>query len=416
MAVHNVCSVKTIIILLDGVGDRPSKALQGLTPLQAARIPFINGLAAAGMTGLMDPFSPGIPVGSDTGHLAILGYDPLKYYTGRGPFEALGAGIMLRAGDVAFRCNLATVSGDTVVDRRAGRISSEEAAELIASLTEVREVDGVEVILRHTVEHRCVLVLRGDVSDRVSDADPHKEGARLLWPQPTSDDAASRRTAEILKKLMTRYREMLERHPINARRRELGKPQANMILPRGAGKMPSLPSLAERYGVRAAVIAGGALYKGVCSSAGMEVVEAEGATGTLKTNLDSKFSKAFQALKNYDLVFLHIKGTDTAAHDKDPLKKATFLESIDAALARNYNPPSEELIICVTGDHTTSSITGEHRGDPVPVLINGYGVRRDASQRFNEVDAAVGAIGRIRGMDLMNILMDLANRTQKYGE
>ncbi|MCS7145189.1 MAG: 2,3-bisphosphoglycerate-independent phosphoglycerate mutase [Nitrososphaerota archaeon] len=409
--------MKILLILLDGVGDRPSKVLNGLTPLQAARIPFLNGLAREGANGLMDPVSPGIPVGSDTGHLAILGYDPYKYYPGRGPFEALGAGIRLKPGDVAFRCNFATVSGDTkVVDRRAGRISSQEAAQLVEALSEVKEVDGVEVILKHTVEHRSVLVLRGEVSDKITDVDPHKDNLDFVWPKPTDETREAKWTAEALTKLLRRYREILEAHPVNIKRREAGLPTANMLLPRGAGMMPSLPPLSVRFGVKGAVIAGAALYKGVCSSAGMDVVEAPGATGTLNTDLNSKFKTAFETLRNYDFVFLHIKGTDTAAHDKDPLTKASFLEKIDAWFTKNFNPPGAEFIICVTGDHTTSSLSGEHRGDPVPVLIWGYGVRIDPVDRFNEVDAARGALGRIKGTDLMNILMDLANKTEKFGE
>ncbi|MEM0481638.1 MAG: hypothetical protein QXM16_01965, partial [Nitrososphaerota archaeon] len=134
------------------------------------------------------------------------------------------------------------------------------------------------------------------------------------------------------------------------------------------------------------------------------------------TDLDSKFKTAFKAIREYDLVFLHIKGADTAAHDKDPVTKASFIEKIDTTFAKNYSPPGDEFIICVTGDHTTSSLTGEHRGDPVPVLIWGHGVRVDSVNRFNEVDSASGALGRIKGTDLMNILMDLANRTEKFGE
>ncbi len=409
--------MKTLFILLDGVGDRPSQILNGLTPLQAARIPFLNALARDGSNGLMDPFSPGIPVGSDTGHLSILGYDPYKYYPGRGPFEALGAGIKLKPGDVAFRCNLATVNDENrVVDRRAGRISSEEAAELVESLLEVKEVDGVEILLKHTVEHRCVLVLRNGVSDKVSDVDPHKDDVDLLWPRPIDSSREAVRTSEVLTKLLKRYRMILEKNPINVRRREKGLQPANMLLPRGAGKMPELPSLSSRYGLKSAVVAGAALYKGVCSAVGMDVVEAPGATGTLNTDLNSKIKTAFGALKSYDFIFLHIKGADTAAHDKDPLTKASFLERVDAALKKNFEPPSDEFIVCITGDHTTSSLTGEHRGDPVPVLIWGHGVRVDSVNRFNEVDAARGAIGRIRGLDLMNILMDLMNRTEKFGE
>lgn len=409
--------MKILFILLDGVGDRPSRVLNGLTPLQAARIPFLNGLARDGSNGLMDPVSPGIPVGSDTGHLAILGYDPIKYYPGRGPFEAIGAGVKLKAGDVAFRCNFATVVGETrVVDRRAGRISSEEAAQLAESLSQVKEVDGVEVLLKHTVEHRCVLVLRGEVSDKISDVDPHKDNLDFSWPQPLDESREARRAADVLNKLLRKYREILEKHPVNVKRRESGLPPANMLLPRGAGQMPNLPTLSQRFGIKAAVIAGAALYKGVCSSVGMDVVEAPGATGTLNTDLNSKFKTAFNAIKTYDFVFLHIKGTDTAAHDKDPLTKAAFLEKIDATFTKSFNPPGDEFIICVTGDHTTSSLTGEHRGDPVPVLIWGYGVRVDAVTRFNEVDAGRGALGRIKGTDVMNILMDLANRTEKFGE
>lgn len=180
--------------------------------------------------------------------------------------------------------------------------------------------------------------------------------------------------------------------------------------------MPNLPSLDSKYHLKAAVIAGAALYKGVCNTVGMEIVEAPGATGTLSTDLNSKFKTAFDALRSYDFIFLHIKGTDTAAHDKDPLTKAQFLEKIDTAFSDNFDPPSEEFIVCITGDHTTSSLTGEHRGDPVPVLISGYGVRVDHVSRFNEVDSAQGAMGRLRGTDLMSVLMDLANKTEKFGE
>ncbi|MEM0445496.1 MAG: 2,3-bisphosphoglycerate-independent phosphoglycerate mutase [Nitrososphaerota archaeon] len=409
--------MKILFLLLDGVGDRPSKVLNGLTPLQAARIPFINGLARAGMNGVIDPVAPGVPVGSDTGHLSILGYDPYKYYPGRGPFEAIGAGVRLRAGDVAFRCNFASVDdNDVVVDRRAGRIGSQEAGQLVESLSEVKEIDGVEVMIKHTVEHRSVLVLRGEVSDRVSDIDPHKDNLPVAWARPLDESREAKRTAEVLNKLLKRYREILESHPVNLRRRGQGLAVANMVLPRGAGRMPNLPSLDSKYHLKAAVIAGAALYKGVCNTVGMEIVEAPGATGTLSTDLNSKFKTAFDALRSYDFIFLHIKGTDTAAHDKDPLTKAQFLEKIDTAFSDNFDPPSEEFIVCITGDHTTSSLTGEHRGDPVPVLISGYGVRVDHVSRFNEVDSAQGAMGRLRGTDLMSVLMDLANKTEKFGE
>ncbi|MCX8202912.1 MAG: 2,3-bisphosphoglycerate-independent phosphoglycerate mutase [Nitrososphaeria archaeon] len=411
---------KVLVLMLDGLGDRPSKELGLMTPLQAARKVALDLIASEGMTGLLDPYAPGVPVGSDTGHLSILGYDPKAYYTGRGPLEALGAGVDLRPGDVAFRVNMATVDDDwNLVDRRAGRISTEEARELGRAVAELAE--GFDSVLKFeyhpTVEHRGVLVIRGELaSPSVTDVDPHREGVRVQMPRPTEGTKAARVTAEELSRFLLRAKEVLERHPVNSSRRQRGLSPANAILPRGGGVMPRLPSLAERYGIRSVVIAGGALYRGVCRAAGMDVRIVPTATGTLNTDLRAKFEAAVDSLRAYDLVFLHIKGTDTASHDRRPAVKRDFIERIDGELRRHLDAVLTDAVVCVTGDHTTSSLDGRHHGDPVPVAIAGEGVRRDDVVRFDEVSCGRGSMGRMRGLDLMNVLMDLIGRVEMYGE
>ncbi len=412
--------MRVLLIILDGVADRPSLKIGLMTPLQLARKPTFDLLAAGGVTGIMDPVSPGVPVGSDTGHLALLGYDPYVYYTGRGPLEALGAGIELGPMDVAFRCNFATVSDDwVVIDRRAGRISDEEAellASTLADLSKELSLDA-ELVFKHTVEHRGVLVIRGaGLSEKISDVDPHREGVKVQMPRPLDSSDNARRTSEVLRNFLVKSREILEKHPVNIERKKRGLKVANVLLPRGAGRLPSLPSIKERYGVKGAVIAGGAIYKGVCRAAGMDVINAPGATGTINTNLDSKFSTMIEALCNYDFVLLHIKGTDSASHDKNPELKARFIEKIDSALGKYLEKFLDDVIICITGDHTTCSTVGEHRGDPVPILIHGKGVRIDDVNKFDEISCSKGGLGRIRGLDLLNILFDLANITKMYGE
>jgi 2,3-bisphosphoglycerate-independent phosphoglycerate mutase len=300
--------LKVVLIVLDGLGDRRCKTLGLRTPLQAARPCFFDKLAAEGETGLIHVVAPGLPNGSDTGHLALLGYDPHTYYTGRGPFEALGAGVELREGDVAFRCNFGTVSDDLVlIDRRAGRISSAEAKELAADLQKI-SVDGVEIVFRHTVEHRGVLVLRGEgLSHKVSNVDPHGVYVKIKHAQPLEDSEAALKTAKVLNTFLQESRRILAKHPVNIRRREQGLPPANYVLTRGAGIAPKIPPFEQRFRLKPAVIAGGALYKGVAKVLGFEVMDVEGATGTVSTNVEGKARAMVDGLKKYDFILLHYK-------------------------------------------------------------------------------------------------------------
>lgn len=413
--------MKAVLVVCDGLGDRPVKVLGGLTPLQAASAGTLDSLVEKGACGLMDVIAPGQPPGSDTAHLALFGYDPEKVYSGRGAFEALGVGFDLKPGDVAFRCNFASLSEEgVVVDRRAGRISSDEARVLAEALKDIRieSVDGVEAIFIPAAEHRGVLVLRGEgLSRMVSDVDLHAVGVKAPMPRPLDDSREAERTALALKEYLEKAWRILRAHPLNEKRLEKGLPPANAVLPRGAGTLPRIKPIGELWRLKAAAIAGGALYKGVAKAVGFDLIQVEGATGTVKTNLKGKVEAALRALKDYDLVFLHIKATDTASHDKNPKLKVEVIEWVSRELKPLVEEAfSSEYYIAVTGDHTTPCEVGEHRGDPVPLAMAGPGVRRDDVDRFDEVSCARGAIGRIRGVDLMRTLMDYLGRVHLFGE
>ncbi|MEM2149276.1 MAG: 2,3-bisphosphoglycerate-independent phosphoglycerate mutase [Nitrososphaerota archaeon] len=410
--------MKAVIVVCDGMGDRPSRILKGLTPLQAAEAEVFNEIARLGECGIIDVISPGQPPGSDTAHLALFGYDPHIYYSGRGAYEALGAGVDLKNGDVAFRCNFATVNQEgVVVDRRAGRISTEEARILAEALKDIK-LEDAETIFLSTVEHRGVLVLRGEkLSRMVSDIDTHELGVKIPEPRPLEDSEEARRTARILKEFIEKARKILEEHPLNIERASRGLKPANIILPRGAGTLPNIKPIGEMWNIKAAAIAGGALYKGVAKALGFDIINVPGATGTVNTNLKGKVEYTINALKNYDLVFLHIKATDTVSHDKDPLKKKEVIEWI----SRELHPLLEivrekEYYLVLTADHTTPSEIGDHRGDPVPLAIMGPAVRRDWVERYDELACARGGLGRIRGIDLMRILMNYMDKVPLFGE
>ncbi|MCX8187080.1 MAG: 2,3-bisphosphoglycerate-independent phosphoglycerate mutase [Nitrososphaeria archaeon] len=413
--------MRAVLIVCDGLGDRPTRALNGLTPLQAARAETLSRLAEHGECGIIDVIAPGQPPGSDTAHLALFGYDPFRVYPGRGAFEALGVGIELSAGDVAFRCNFATVNDDwVIVDRRAGRINSEEARALAEALNDIRieKVDGVQAIFYHSSEHRGALVLRGEgLSRMVSDVDAHKAGVKAHMPRPLEDTIEARRTAVALQEFVEKAHKILKDHPINRQRVEKGLPPANALLPRGAGTLPRIEPITKLWGIRAAAIAGGGLYKGVAKAVGFDLINVPGATGTVNTNLGGKVEAAIKALGEYDFVFLHIKATDSVSHDKNPHRKVEVIEWI----SRELTPLVETVLdkgyyVALTGDHTTPCEVGDHTGDPVPLVIAGPGVRRDGIGKFDEISCAKGGIGRIRGIDLMRILMNYLGKVPLFGE
>ncbi|NLL94954.1 MAG: 2,3-bisphosphoglycerate-independent phosphoglycerate mutase [Thermoplasmatales archaeon] len=405
---------KVLVAIMDGLGDRGCPEFGGRTPLQATPTPNMDWFVANGSAGLMDVIAPGVRPGSDTAHLSLLGYDSHRVYTGRGPFEAAGIGLVGRRGDVAFRCNFATVDGNmSVTDRRAGRIKEPDTTELVKALSGL-SFDGIEALVREGTEHRAALILRGKGLDpNVTDVDPH-ELAPILESKPKAPPAAA--TADALNRFVARSHEILSKHPVNVRRRKEGLPEANILLPRGAGSFPDIDPFPEVWGVRAAGVAGVGMIKGVCGVCGLDVVEPPAVcTGGMDSDFGAKMAKALDALGGYDFVLVNFKAPDVCGHDGDAKAKAAVIAKLDKAFGYLRENMPKDLVVAFTADHSTPCGLLDHGGDPVPLCIYSDGVAPDEATTFDEVSVARGRIGRIRGMDLLPICMDLANRSEKFG-
>jgi len=387
---------KIVLLVLDGLGDLPHPDHDFQTPLEAARTPNFDRIAKTAALGRILPVAPGITPGSGPGHLALFGYDPITTTVGRGVLEALGAGMDLRAGDVAARANFCTVDEHgTVVDRRAGRISSEVCARLVEKLAkEVGKVEDVEVILRAGKGHRFVALLRGPgLSGDVTDADPHREGSPI--PAVRAHQTGAEKTARIVNALIARFREVLHaEHPANA------------ALMRGLSLRPVLAGHRERFGLRSAAIAAYPMYRGVAELVGMEVLP----TGE---RLGDAIATAAARFRDFDFFFLHVKGTDMAGEDGDFPAKVAAIEEVDAALPALLALHPD--VLCVTGDHSTPVLLKGHSWHPVPVLVHGRWAGADRAARFHEGTARQGSLGTLASRDLMAVLLANAGRLDKYG-
>jgi 2,3-bisphosphoglycerate-independent phosphoglycerate mutase len=401
MAHSNPNAKKAILLIIDGLGDLPTPK----TPLQAAKKPNLDRMAKLGITGMMSSIKRFMVPGSDVSHLNLLGYDPSVFYRGRGPLEALGLGMDVREGDVAFRANFATMEGGKVTDRRAGRVDTKTASSLAKYLS--MKIDDVQVMFKSSVEHRGALVLRGPgLCSSVSETDPHESGA-IPTCHPMDSSMEARKTADIVNRFTKLATEKLSAAPENKGR---SKP-ANAILLRGAGDFVPVPSLFERYGLSAACIAGGALYRGVARLMGMDIILVNGATGDKNTDVKAKAEAAAKALKDYDLVFMHVKACDSFGHDGDFAGKTGMVEKIDAAL-----PILEATGACIviTADHSTPCSLKAHSGHEVPILVY-RGERVDKVRKFDEQSCMEGGLGHVRGKDMMPLMLNITGRAEKYG-
>jgi len=410
-----------IIFLGDGMGGRPVPSLDGQTCIEAQETPAMDEVARGGECGYMDPIRPGVAVGSDTGHMVILGYDPFQYYTGRGPFEAKGVGIDVQPGDLAFRCNFATVEENLIADRRAGRIT-ERTDELSAAINHAfsNGIDGVEVIFKESVAHRAALVLRGDDLDpRVTDVDPHEVGVAvpLCRPLPeTADDAPAQRTAKLVNEFVQRVHELLEDHEVNRQRRADGLPPANIVLPRGVGTAPDLKPFSEQYGLNGAMIVEVDLVRGLGMYLGMSVIEVPGATGGPDTDELAIAQAVVNAAAEHDFILCNIKCPDVGGHDGDAEQKMAAIAKVDRAvgyLLDNLNWDSTVLML--SADHCTPVTIQDHSGDAIPLAFYGRGVRPDDVRSYGERACAGGSVHRIRGLDVMNIMGNYAGTLPKFG-
>ncbi len=404
---------KGLMIILDGLGDRPNPDLNGRTPLQAAHTPVMDGLLVAGSCGQVDPLSAGFPVATHTGSAALMGVarkDLLSLE--RGPVEAAGVGVDMRSGDILLRANFATLQDDgcTIIDRRAGRIT-EGTDELAQILRDVQLGEGVTAAVFPATHHRAVVRLRGeDLSPYISNTDPgrlYPSACLLLSHALDPANKKADRTAQALNALTREAFSRLNVHPAN-------KPRAlpaNALLTRGAGIASDPDSLVNRIGLKVAVISGERTLHGLAKLLGFEIISSPKFTACSNTDLVAKFKAAQDALVTCDLVYLHIKATDIFSHSKDAVGKQFFLEKFDKDLAAVLE---DDLVIGITGDHSTSSITGNHCGDAVPSLLYGPGCRIDKVRHFSELGCIQGGLGRIEAMGFLVSMLDLMGGLSNY--
>lgn len=408
---------KAVLLIADGLGDRPIKELGNKTPLEAAVKPNLDRVAAEGECGLMDPIAPGVRAGSDTSHLAILGYDPYKYYTGRGPFEAAGIGMDVKKGDIAFRCNFSTVDDNMIItDRRAGRIDS-GTDQLAAAINGMKLSSGVEVIFKESVAHRGALILRAPgLSADITDTDPHHEGAAVMTSEPCDpNDAAAANTAQAVNEFVKKSYEILKDHPVNKDRIAKGLKPANIILPRGGGIGPSMESFECEHGLKASCVAETGLINGVARYVGMDITEVPGATGGLDSNVMNIGKAIVEQLKDHDFVLCNVKGADLGGHDGNCQAKLDVIKKLDEMVGYLLENLPESTFLVITADHSTPCAVMDHSGDPVAIVFWGEGVRTDKCDKFDERSVTAGGLGRIRGIDVMKIITQLMNVQEKFG-
>ena len=411
--------MKGMILVMDGMGDRPIKELKNKTPLQAANTPNMDKMAKDGITGIMDSIAPGIRPGSDTAHLSILGYDPYEVYTGRGPFEASGVGLDVIPGDIAFRCNFSTMDDEGIVtDRRAGRVreGTKDLVDVLNTMV-IEGYEDIKIIFKESTGHRAVLILRGEgLSGKVSDADPKVENKKPAVVKGLDGSAEAEKTADLLNKIVYKTYEMIKDHPVNLERIKNNLPPANVVIPRGAGEVPDVEAINDKYEVNSACIAETGLIMGIGRFAGMDVIEMEDVTGGVDTNLENIRDTIVDQVKNssHDFFLINIDGADEAGHDGNFKEKLSFIEKVDKVVMSELLK-LEDVYILLTADHSTPISVKNHSADPVPVLIRGPEVRVDDVSEYNEIAVARGGLSRIRGADVMNIMMDLMNYAHKFG-
>ncbi len=376
--------MKYIVVVGDGMADYGLSELEGKTPLCAARKPNIDLIAENGLCGCLKTVPGRLEPGSDIANMSILGYNPLKYYSGRGPFEALSRGIELRKGEIAFRCNLVTVDEGLMVDYSAGHIKTEEARSVIERLNEKMCSEGVRFY--PGVSYRHIMV----IGEEALGAD----GAKLkcipphdISGKPISANLPAGKGSKVLIKLMRKSADILHDTDINSVRLDLRENPANMIWLWGAGKLPEIPLFKEKFGLDAAIISAVDLLKGIGKALGMDVIDVPGATGYYDTDYEAKAEYALNALSKNDLVFIHVEAPDEAGHNGDLREKIRAIENIDEKIVKKISEHFSEasdyriLFLC---DHATPISLKTHTRDPVPFCMSGKGIKKDAFTSYDE--------------------------------
>jgi 2,3-bisphosphoglycerate-independent phosphoglycerate mutase len=386
---------KIVLLILDGLGGLPMEN-GGQTSLEAAQTPVMDKLAAEGSLGQIVPIRAGVTPGSGPAHLALFGYDPLEHLVGRGALEAIGVGLQVGPTDVAARGNFCTLDKEGMIsDRRAGRISSEEAIPLVEKLSEI-QIESADIEVRHLREYRFAVVMRGaGLASDIADTDPQQVGLPPIAPEAANKK--SENAARLFAEWIGKASEVLS-----------GEAKANGVTLRGFGSDPQLPQYEERYGLNAACVAVYPMYRGVSKLVGMDVINFEGELP------EDEFSAVSQIWKEYDFIFTHIKKTDSMGEDGNYEGKKKVIESVDQALPAILELKPDVLII--TGDHSTPSKMRSHSWHPVPLLL--WAPERglaDQQTAFGERACALGGLGTFPATDIMSFALAHAGRLKKFG-
>jgi len=393
-------NVKYAIIIPDGAADEPLKQLGNKTIFEAARTPNLDQLSSTGRQGIVRTIPNDMPAGSDVAMMSVLGYDPTQYYTGRAPIEAAARSIDLTDQDWVLRCNLITIADARMADHSAGHISTEEAAKLIEQLNKL--LGNEQTKFFPGVSYRHLLRLRGIDLD-VQTQPPHD-----IIDEPIDKNLPRGKGAEMLIDMMARSQQLFAQHEISRVRRDLGENPVSSIWLWGQGKKAALRSFSERFGLTGAAITAVDLVKGLSKLIGFELINVPGATGFVDTNYAGKGTAAIEALKKYDIVFVHVEAPDEAGHSGIAEIKKKAVEQIDQFIigpVLNSLQAYEKWRILVMPDHPTPIATRAHSADPVPFAMAGTGIENILAKTFSEANAKQSGLKIENGFELMEYFL-----------
>jgi len=420
MMVSKANGKKFVLVILDGAADRACKDLNGKTPMEVAFKPNLNYFASKGKTGLMHVVKKGIAPESDSAIMAVLGYDPFVYFTGRGPLEAYGDGIPFKRGDLVLRTNFATVKNGKIVDRRVNRTLMTAEAEILAKEINRKVKLGFPFIFKPTIHHRGVLLIKGSFSDNVTNTDPGYEkkgkfavavkGKNIVQnSKPLDEDEVTHLSANIINNFVEQSNRILSKHPLNAARIRRGLLPANIILTRDAGtSLPIVPKKDKKW----LAILSMPLEFGIAKLAGMQIAKFNypelkspniysNLYYALKLYLDFARKEIDKNWNHFDAFYIHVKETDVAGHDGIGLHKKKMIEMVDEVLFKHLR--KKNINLCVTCDHSTPCSMRMHSSDPVPLLI--YGKGKDNSKYFDEKGCRKGSLKNVLGKDMLKLAM-----------
>ena len=399
--------MKYAIVIPDGCADEPQESLGGKTPLEAARLPAMDAVAAAGVVGRANHTPQCLAPGSDVANLSLLGYNPLEHFTGRAPLEAAAQGIELGPHDWAARCNLVTIENQIMRDFTAGHISSQEAAALMRAAQEKLGSEGVQFY--PGVSYRNLVVFRAQEVPAPFSPDTRTTPPHDLTDKSVREDYPRGPGSDVLSQLMSDSAAVFSNHPVNTARRQRGEPPATNVWLWGLGRAPKLSPFAERYGKQGAMITAVDLLRGLATLLGWRRIDVPGATGYTDTDYAAKGRYAVEALAEVDLVCVHVEAPDEASHEGDAPAKVQALEQID----RHIVGPLYEALkaagehrILVTPDHPTPLRTKTHSHGDVPFALAGAGVAPDAAARYDDPTAARSELVFDEGWKLMGYFLN----------